>query len=177
MGVKKKKQNLLEKMGINVMDAQNIQEKLEELRKTLESEMVKNVEQLTAEQRKLFDPIREELDNYEKSIEKVESQVEKLWDKREKLTEQVDKITNEYYTRKRELSEIQEKKEELENTIKNTPEYDSYQVAINNVRDRFDKYVKLLEQEAKRLLSQKIREELVQFATISQAKALENKQE
>ena len=65
MVVKKKKQNLLEKMGINVMDAQNIQEKLEELRKTLESEMVKNVEQLTAEQRKLFDPIREELDNYE----------------------------------------------------------------------------------------------------------------
>ncbi len=177
MVVKKKKQNLLEKMGINVMDAQNIQEKLEELRKTLESEMVKNVEQLTAEQRKLFDPIREELDNYEKSIEKLESQVEKLWDKRAKLTEQVEKITNEYYTRKREISGIQEKKEELENTIKNTPEYDSYRVAINNIRDKFDKYVKLLEQEAKRLLSQKIREELVQFATISQAKALENKQE
>ena len=177
MVVKKKKQNLLEKMGINVMDAQNIQEKLEELRKTLESEMVKNVEQLTAEQRKLFDPVRGELDNYEKSIEKLDSQVEKLWDKRAKLMDEVDKITNEYYTRKNEISEVEKKKKELENTIKNTPEYDSYQVAINNIRERYDQYVKLLEQEAKRLLSQKIREELVQFATISQAKALENKQE
>ncbi len=172
----KKKQSLIERLGINVMDAQDLQDKLTQLRVTLKEQSDKAFNDIEKEKEKLFAPIRKELDKYNSTIAKKEKEQSALWNKYEELKTEMEETKKKAYEMGSEISKVSQEKFNLMNTVTSSKDYIAYENSQQGIEQKYNSYVKLLENEIRKMISQRIREELVQIATGAQTKALENKQ-